>query len=135
MLDGTLKVEDLSDQEIRRNRVAADNGVFSGSAPRLPSHLVAKFQNEALKRAQSRFLTAAPEAVQALINMGTDPDVSEAVRVRALQLVLERALGKTPDTVHVTTHDKWGALLGDGLLDDRALADLAGDGSAEDSGA
>jgi hypothetical protein len=124
LLDGQLTVKDLTDEEIARNRVHGKGGNFSGPAPRLPSHLVQAFQQEGLRRANDKFRTAVPEAVKLLIEIGRDPEVKESDRIRALQYVIDRALGKTAETVRIEGASKFDILSEQALDLDRELQDL-----------
>lgn len=128
LLSGQITVEDLDDDEIKFMRVRSSDGTFNGKGRAVPSHLLQAFHGEAIKRSNNKLRTAAPEAVQALIDIGRDPSVKESDRVRALMYVVDRALGKTPETVHVKTDDAWGNMERDAIVDDRDLADLAGPG-------
>jgi plasmid stability protein len=125
LLSGTLSVRDLDDDEIKKMRVRGADGGFSGKRQAIPSHLAQQFHAESIRRSNDRLRTAAPEAVQALIDIGKDPSVKEGDRIRALQYVVDRALGKTPETVHLKTDDRWGTLKDTSITDDRDLADLA----------
>ena len=127
LLDGSLTVRDLDDEEITRMALrGADGAVGSGKRRAIPSHLAQQFHQEAIRRSNDKLRSAAPEAVQALIDIGKNPAVKESDRVRALMYVVDRALGKTPETVNVKTVDKFGDLLDEAgsLVEDR---DLHGD--------
>ena len=125
LLAGDLKVEDLDDEEIRRMRVRGADGGFAGRRPNLPTHIAQAMTNEAIRRAQEKFRNAAPRAVEQLIEIANDPDVKPGDRIRALTLVLERSLGKVPDTVRVEAADAWGKMLREASPDqiDRSLGD------------
>lgn len=129
LLSGTITVADLDDEEIRRMRVRGKDGGFSGKGRSMPSSIAQAFHQEAIKRANDRIRTAAPEAVQALLDIGRNPDVKEGDRVRALMYVVDRALGKTPETVNIKSDDPWATTLAAGgtIRDARDLASLAGD--------
>jgi hypothetical protein len=121
LLDGSLLVSDLDDEEIKRKRVRGAAGGFDGRAPSMPSHLVQQFHSESIKRAQDRIHTAVPEAVDALLEIIADPEGKDGDKVRALMYLIDRGLGKTPETVHIKTNDPWGDMLGDSLEEDRSL--------------
>jgi hypothetical protein len=127
LLDGTLTVKDLDDQEVAKMRVRGADGGFTGKGRAIPSHLAQAFHQEAISRANDKLRTAAPEAVQALLDIGRDPDVKEGDRVRALMYVVDRALGKTPETVNIKSDDPWADLIRNGgtVRDARDLAALA----------
>lgn len=134
LLDGTLAVRDLDDAEIRKMRVKSADGTFNGPARRLPSHLAQQFHQEAIRRANDRIRTAAPEAVKELLRIGSDPDVKDSDRIKALLYIIDRSLGKTPEVVRVETEDRWQQTLGevvvDRNLDDDPRADLQRDADA-----
>lgn len=112
LLDGQLTVADLDDEEITRMRVKAKDGSFAGTPRRsMPSHLAQGFHREAIKRANDKIRTAAPEAVQALLDIGRDPDVKESDRVRALTYIIDRGMGKVPETINVQKADEWSATM------------------------
>jgi hypothetical protein len=127
LLDGQLTVAELDDSEIELMRVYGHGKQFSGRAPRLPSHLARQFQQESLRRANDMFRKAAPAAVKRLLEIASDPDTKDNDAVRALQLVLERSLGKVPDKVLVEGMGKWAeavAFVSDVDVD-REMADMA----------
>lgn len=125
LLDGSLTVAELDDAEITKMRVKSKDGTFNGKGRALPSHLAQAFHKEAIKRANDKIRTAAPEAVQALLDIGSDKDVKDSDRVRALMYIIDRGMGKVPETVRIEEKSKWDetleAALGGGL--DRSLAD------------
>ena len=122
LLDGSLTVRELDDEEITRMKVRAKDGSFNKGRV-LPSHIAQQFHHEAIRRSNDKLRSAAPEAVQALIDIGKNPAVKESDRVRALMYVVDRALGKTPENVVLKSEDKFADLLDDAasLLDDRDL--------------
>jgi plasmid stability protein len=124
LLSGQLTVRDLDDEEIRKMRVRGADGGFGGKRRAVPSNLIQAFQAESIRRSNDKLRTAAPEAVQALIDIGKDPSVREGDRIRALQYVVDRALGKTPETVHVKNDDPWSNLGAEAFVEDRDLDDL-----------
>lgn len=132
LLDGTLTVQDLTDEEITRMRVHGKGGQFSGRAQPLPSHLSQAFHREAIRRANDKLRTAAPEAVQALLDIGADPEVKEADRIRALMYIVDRALGKTPETIRVEGASAFDTMLGEAVGVARDLDVVPGEVVSED---
>ncbi len=127
LLDGRLTVKDLDDDEIAKMRVRGRDGTFSGRRPAIPSHLAQEWQAEGIRRATDMFRTAAPLAVKRLLEIASDPDTKDSDAVRALQIVLDRGLGKVPETIRVQGQSPFDALL-DGAVDlDREMADLSDD--------
>jgi len=122
LLDGSLTVGELTDEEIKRKRVHGPGGVFTGSPPRMPSHLDAQFQSEQLKRAKSQIRKGLPSAIRTMTEIANDPEHKD--QFRAAQWLAEHSLGKAPETVNIKTDDHWGKLLGEALDVDRELRDL-----------
>jgi hypothetical protein len=87
----------------------------------LPSHLAQAFHSEAIKRANDRIRTAAPEAVKALLEIGTNPDVKDSDRLKALMYVIDRGLGKTPEVVRIEGESGFDKMLADAVGLDRDL--------------
>lgn len=121
LLDGTLSVRDLDEDEIEKMRVRGKGGEFSGRAPAIPSHLAREFRNEGIRRATEMFHTAAPKAVKRLLDIADDPDTKDADAIRALDIVLNRGLGKTPEVIRVEASNEF-ERVAEAIIIDRGLA-------------
>lgn len=116
LLDGTLTVKDLDDEEVSRMKVKGKDGCFSGTKTRtMPSHLVSAWQREAVKRANDKLRTAAPEAVQTLLDIGNNPEAKDTDRIRALMYLVDRSLGKVPETLRIEGESKFDAMLAESV--------------------
>lgn len=125
LLDGTLTVADLTDEEVEKSRVHGKAGMFHGEAPRLPSHLVAAFHHEQIKRAKSLLSSDLRKAAEVLGKIIDDPEASNSDKFKAAKELLDRGLGKTPETVNVKQVDPWADLIqAGGTFDD--VRDLSG---------
>lgn len=125
LLEGTLTVADLDDDEIKRMRVKnRKGGTFSGAARPIPPRLVVEFQREALKRAQDKIRTATPEAVKTIMDIANDPEVKESDRLKAAMYLIDRGLGKAPETLRLEGADTWGSMLREafGAVDREGIA-------------
>lgn len=134
LLSGTITVKDLDDDEITKMKVRGADGGFTGRRPAIPSHLAHQWQQEAISRATAKFRTAAPEAVERLIDIANDPDTKTSDAIRALALVLERGLGKVPDTIRIEGQSPFDALLHEALDVDRDLDHEASEFLSPDGG-
>lgn len=123
LIDGRLSVRDLDDAEIRKMRVRGVGGTFAGNARRLPSHLAQQFADERNRRAVGDLGKALPMAIKALKDILDDPDTDAAVKVRVADMIINRNLGKTPETLRVQTDNAWGTMLSEVELK-RDLEDL-----------
>lgn len=135
LLDGSLTVAELTDEEIDRGRVYGKGKQFSGPGKALPSHLYQAFMAERIKRANLIMAKDVQKAARLLGKIIDDPEAKHADQIKAASMLLDRQLGRVPETVNLRTDDHWGDLmrLGGTLEDHRDLSSLA-DGSlgAED---
>jgi hypothetical protein len=132
LLDGRLTVRDLDDEEIAKQRVYNKRGSFTGKARILPSHLSQAFQSEALRRANEKFRTAAPEAVEGLMDIAKDVDVRTSDRIKAYIYIIDRSLGRTPETIRIEGASSFDAVTMEALGLDRDVATDAGGTGSED---
>jgi hypothetical protein len=103
LLDGRLTVADLDDEELAKGRCRAADGSFSGRPPvDVPREIYTAMRARLIERAHEMFAEALPEAIQAMVAIAQDPSVKEADRLKAIQMVTDRILGKTPDKVEVS---------------------------------
>lgn len=106
LMDGTLSVEDLDDQECVRGQLRAADGTFRGRPPKaVPRELYLKMQSEAAKRWENKLkglVDLSIEALEKLVLTGR----SEMVRYQASVYLLERTMGKVPDKVQISAEVK-----------------------------
>lgn len=126
VLSGTLSVRDLDDDEVAKMRVRGKDGGFSGRPPMVPSHLAQQFREEYFRRTMDRFRSAAPGVSQSLVDIATDPDEKTSDRLKAMDMLLNRAFGRAPETIKVETTTPFEDLLraSNGKIDlDRDIPD------------
>lgn len=121
LLDGSLTVRELSDEEIKKGKLKGRGG--STSKRSMPSHLVKAFGDERLRRANEGLARLLPIAVETYKQLMQDPEASAADRQRIAKDIIERNLGKTPDRIHLGADDPFGAALREVLIE-RDLDDL-----------
>lgn len=126
LLDGTLTVRDLDDAEIAKMRVKGKGGTFSGKAPAIPSHLAQQFRSEAIRRAKEQINLATPEVTKELLKIARDADTKDSDRIKVLMYLMDRQLGKTPDTIRVEGESDFDSMLRRAVGLDREVADAAG---------
>lgn len=123
LLNGTLKAEDLDDDEVAQGRLKDANGQFSGRPPRtLPTELVQAMRREWLGRAETKLRAALMKSgVGTLVELANDRTIDEAVRLRAAQAIIDRTMGKVPDKIELRSEDPIEALFRSVLSDPRGL--------------
>lgn len=124
LLNGTLSVEDLDDDELAQGRLKASDGTFRGRPPRVvPADLVQAMRREWLSRAEARLRDALMEkGIGTLVSLAENEDIDPAVRLRAADKIIERTMGKVPDRVHIAAEDPVETLFRNILADPDGLA-------------
>lgn len=105
LLDGTIGVEELDDEELARGYLRAADGSFRGPPAIIPRAIHTRMMRELFDRAGAELRTNLIKVTKQMVSLATDPDVDPAVRLRASQFVIERLMGKTPD-VQVSVDEK-----------------------------
>lgn len=105
LLDGTLDVADLDEEELARGYPRAEDGSFRGRPTVIPTSVHQRIQRELFQRAGEKLKTNLLAAVEAMTSIASDIDADPKDRIKAAQWVVERLMGKTPD-VQVTMEEK-----------------------------
>jgi hypothetical protein len=125
LLSGTLTVQELDDDEIRRMRLRSRDGSFSGRARPVPSHIAVAMQKEGMERARRKALAGAQGGVEAIVSIANNPEHKD--QFRAAQWLAERGLGKTPDVVRIEGTSEFDRVSAKAVGLDRTVADEAAD--------
>jgi hypothetical protein len=108
-LDNPKPIEEWDDEELRQGRIRNSKGTFAGKPPRIPPHIFRAIRSEETRR---KLLHAADivrdsleDAVSLWREIVNDPSAKESDRLKASELIAERAWGKaiTPVVVGRTT--------------------------------
>ena len=105
LLDGTLSVEELDDEELARGYPRAEDGSFRGRPSVIPTIVHQRIQRELFSRAAERLRENLLDATETMTSIARDTEQDAATRMKAAQWVIERLMGKTPD-VAVTMDEK-----------------------------
>lgn len=105
LLDGSLDVADLDEEELARGYPRAEDGSFRGRPTVIPTAVHQRIQRELFARAGEKLRTNLLGAVEAMTDIATDKEQDAATRMKAAQWVVERIMGKTPD-VQVNMEEK-----------------------------
>lgn len=127
LMEGTLTVEDLDDEEIMAGKCKDVHGQFRGRPPKVfPRALHDALRREYQKRMQERLSEQADLAVATLLDVMNNRRTAAPARVRAAEIMLERVMGKVPDKIQQTLELKpFEENLGDLLVDlPEEVADL-----------
>lgn len=125
LLDGELTVDEMDDDELQRFRGRDINGEFVGPHKRLSPKMQGQIRQRLLDQMQRNIEGFLPRATEVL-NQIMENSESDAARVKAIDILLQRGAGKVPETVRIGVEDPWDAVFADflksGLPDDPDLA-------------
>lgn len=122
-------VEDLSEwdeEELRRGQRRNKNGRFVGRAPRVvPKAVHDELVRRTLSKAHELFRDNLVQAVQVLTELVTDPSVEAKDKLRAIQMITDRAMGKNPERVEISAEQPWLVALEGAIVSVDAVNDPA----------
>lgn len=120
--------EDLSiwtDEELRRGQRKSKRGIWEGRPPAIvPKALHDELVKRTLDEAQQLMRDNLLEAVRVLTALVADSSVEPKDRIKAVEIVMNRVMGKAPDKVEVSGEMKpWEVVLQGGIIRDTAEDD------------
>ena len=108
LMDGTLNLAELDNEEISAGIPRCDDGKFSvkaaWQAAYLPKMALNRMRRELYSRANRKLQGAMLSSVDTIIELATQPYADDKIRFEAAKYVFERLNGKTPD--HVVHHQE-----------------------------
>lgn len=101
---GELTIEDLDEEELMRGQIRGKDGSFRGRPPRLvPREFaqgLAAAQHNHMARRIAGLVDKAFKTLEEVMDK-QHPQPGDAARVKAAQLLIERYLGRVPETVNI----------------------------------
>lgn len=111
-------VENLDAEELARAQLKADDGTFRGRPPEfIPRTFYLACQREMVGRFNRKIQSNFEKATDELIRLGTSDIMDPKDRIKVLQYLIERVVGKIPDKVEVAVADPWETIIGDILAE------------------
>jgi hypothetical protein len=102
LLDGTLDVETLDDEELARGYPRAVDGSFRNPPVVIPRAVYARLQRELFERANRNLKENLGNAAAAMTRIINNEELDPKIRLDASKWLIERVMGKQPDiTVNV----------------------------------
>lgn len=115
-----IGAEDLSEwsiEELRAGQRTDKNGQNVGRVPVIvPKALHDELVKRTLSEAQRKLNESLDDAVAALTEIVKDNNVEAKDRLKASQMILDRVMGKNPETVKVQGEAKWEHALTAGIV-------------------
>jgi hypothetical protein len=107
LLSGVLSVEDMDDEELARGYPKNRNGTFAGRPPKVIPHAVhQRIQREFYKRMEEKMKVALPDALQALADIATQPNREDRDKLKAIDMILNRIMGKPLEKIEISSGEK-----------------------------
>lgn len=113
LLDGSLSVEDLDDEELARGYPRADDGSFRGRPAVVPTSVHQRVQRELFRRAGEKLKENLITAAETMASVAGDKELDPKVRMDAAKWLIERLMGKTPDVAVSMDEKRYEKLLQD----------------------
>lgn len=102
LLDGTLDISELDEEELARGYPRAADGSFRNPPVIIPRAIHARMMRELFDRANIKLKENLTEAAETLVKIMSNPEYDPKLRADAAKWLIERTMGKTPDiTVNV----------------------------------
>lgn len=138
LLDGTLSVQALDNEELTYGIPRCDDGKFSAKAAwqaaQMPRKLKHEMYRELYKRADDLLHSGLLGSLQSIIELATEPATEDNVRFQAAKYIFERLRGKTPDVMVHTQEAPWEVVLAGVQRGPRpARAERIEDGNVEEA--
>lgn len=118
--DGEYPVSDWTDEEVFKGRPINLDGTFGGGWPNFTGRQNQQIKQELLKRGQREIDSMYKDVVKVLHHVALYGD-TDAARVKAADLLMQRTAGKVPDKIEFKSSDPWQDILDD-IMDDEVLS-------------
>jgi hypothetical protein len=118
VLTGEDDLSEWDDEELRQGRRRAASGTWRGRKPTVvPKALHDELVRRTLDQAAILLRDNLGAAVEVLVELVTDEGIEAKDRLRAVQMIMDRVMGKAPDKVELTAEMKpWEIALRGGIV-------------------
>jgi len=133
-LGGLEGMRDWDEEELRRGYRRDKNGNFTGRPPEwIPRECYQELTRRALDSASKKLSDHVEEAVSELIAISTSMDADHKDRLKAIEMILTRVMGKEPIKVDIKTEPaKWEVALNVSIVNDEDDEDVLDEGEDEE---
>lgn len=108
ILNGEMDLTEWTDEELERGQRRDRNGRWSGRKPKVVAReLYDEFVQRKLTEASALLRESAYDAVEVLISIARDPNAENRDRLKAVDMILTRVMGKEPVKVELQVRQKW----------------------------
>lgn len=117
ILVGDEDVSGWTEEELVAGRRQSKNGTWSGRPPVVvPKQVHDELVKRTLNNAQEHMRQNLEGVVQVLTAIAMSDDVPAKDRLKAIQMVMDRVMGKVPDTINLKPDMPWVQAITDGIV-------------------
>jgi hypothetical protein len=116
ILNGTEDLSVWSEEELTRGVRRGKDGKFRNKPKVIPHAVHQELVKRRMSRAYDLLRESTYDAVKVLVEVAKDENADTAVRVKAAELILDRALGKAPQHVSVDVNAPWRQLMAQAIV-------------------
>lgn len=117
ILTGQEDLSVWSDEELVRGQRKSKNGRWQGKKPVVvPKALHDELVRRTLSRANELLRENLVAAVEVLMTLINGKDVDDKVRVKAVEMIMDRVMGKEPQKVEMSGEAKWQVAINAGII-------------------
>lgn len=121
---GKLTVEELDMEELDKFQFRDRHGNMTGRPPKLTAAQQRAIHAEWLRRIGKMYEGGLEFAIQALIKIVQSPQTKDADRLKAIDMLAARAIGREPQTINVNASSQWPDALEAGIIVDLDREDV-----------
>jgi len=107
LVKGELTVQDLDMEELAQMRCRDYNGTFAGRPPKVPAKLARDMRAEFMSRAGRGLDSGLEIAINELQKIIASNYTNATDKLRGIQILLERCLGRPIERVQIKTDETW----------------------------
>ncbi len=117
ILVGKNDVSDWTEEELQMGRRQSKNGTFSGRPPVVvPKAVHDELVKRTLNNAQEHMRQNLEGVVEVLVTIATGSGIEPKDRLKAISMIMDRVMGKVPDTVNLKPDAPWVQAITDGIV-------------------
>jgi hypothetical protein len=117
ILSGEVDLSSWDMEELRRGQKKDRNGRWVGRPPKVvPKKIHDELVKRTLDDARRLFNDNLLAAVQVLIEIVENPDTDTRERLKGIQMIVDRAMGKAPETVKLNVDAPWVGAINAGIV-------------------
>lgn len=117
ILTGQADLSGWTEEELAMGRRQSKSGTYSGRPPKVvPKSIHDELVKRTLNNAQEHMRKNLEGVVEVLVNIASGPGIEPKDRLKAISMIMDRVMGKVPDTVNLRPDMPWVQAITDGIV-------------------